>query len=338
MIRAFLNRLRSGTNPLTGVLAKLPVNVAVCAPVIQLVNSQLKSAVEKGNQSIDEVSCSFQGMAATARRVVAEATASLDTDASHASDMSQLDAVTNVLTDLLNHIEQHATMADDVAATLATVEERLTNVEECLRLVEAISGKAKLVALNGRIEAARAGTHGEGFAVVAAETKNLASNASDTSESIRDVVQSLGISLREASHTMQCAATGAAEMLQNSRERVHIALQGISSYQETLESNLRSASTAAEQLAHEISATVRGLQFQDAVSQRIGHAIDALAEVHDRLAQHMSAGDERKAKLAGNEWLERISATYTTLEERSIHDATAPNDDELSAAGSIELF
>ena len=81
-------------------------------------------------------------------------------------------------------------------------------------------------------------------------------------------------------------------------------------------------------LATDIGAAVRGLQFQDRVSQRIAHVVDDLAVVRGRMASHL--GTEMDLPLVADEAFSRQSMH----EERSMY-GDAGNE---AAAGDVELF
>ena len=68
-------------------------------------------------------------------------------------------------------------------------------------LIQTIAGQINLLALNATIEAARAGEAGRGFAAVASEVKNLATQAARATERITteiDAVQSVSNGVVEA--------------------------------------------------------------------------------------------------------------------------------------------
>lgn len=71
-----------------------------------------------------------------------------------------------------------------VTEDITSLEETSTRIREIVGLVNSIAEQTNLLALNASIEAARAGEHGVGFAVVAAEVRNL---AEQTRESVTDV-------------------------------------------------------------------------------------------------------------------------------------------------------
>ncbi|WP_448059423.1 methyl-accepting chemotaxis protein [Cellulomonas hominis] len=77
--------------------------------------------------------------------------------------------------------------------TVRTLEETSEHIQEAVGLVKAIASRTRLLALNAAIEAARAGSAGQGFAVVAGEVRTLADDSAGRSDDIAlQVVASQG--------------------------------------------------------------------------------------------------------------------------------------------------
>jgi len=216
------------------------------------VQSQL-AEMEQSAVAISEMSASVQEVATNAQQSSVAAAQALE-EVNHGK--RSVDATTASVHQLKELIAQAANV-------IAQVDQRSQNIAGILNVIGDISDQTNLLALNAAIEAARAGETGRGFAVVADEVRSLSTRTQSSTEEIRQMIDQLQASARDAVAAMQQGQKQADQSVQLSDETVSALNQVLTAITRISDMNVQTASAVEQQssVAQEIDRSINAINL-----------------------------------------------------------------------------
>jgi methyl-accepting chemotaxis protein len=177
--------------------------------------------------------------------------------------------------------------------------------------VARIAEQTNLLALNAAIEAARAGESGRGFAVVADEVRKLSGMSGDTGKRISETVHTITQSILATVDNAERSASADAEHVQQSEASVSAVLDDFRRITHELSASVNTLRDSSSRIKDDVADSLVQLQFQDRVSQILGHVGSSIA----RLPAAMGAADAEAATHLA-ELIADLERSFTTHEER----------------------
>lgn len=186
--------------------------------------------------------------------------------------------------EVMKNISEQVHSSVEVVGNLG---KRSDEIGEIVKTISAIADQTNLLALNAAIEAARAGEHGRGFAVVADEVRKLAEQSSVAAANISELIASI-----------QQDTAAAVESISHGNEGVK---EGMDSVQATEEA-FKSIGTQVEKLAMNVVDSMIQIEEVNTHSDEISEAVNRTQEISQQSSENATsisaAAEEQTAMIS----------------------------------------
>ena len=298
-LRSLVQNVQQNTEQLSASSEELFASTQEVTATTTDVTKRVFDTAESAQNSYQMASDSATAMEETAIGIqrIAEATQILNHKAVEASHVaaSGLVIITEAKSQMAT-IDESTVVVNELVTKLAKQTEEINNISH---VITAITDQTNLLALNAAIEAARAGEHGKGFAVVADEVRKLAEESKNSATSIVELTQEIKRDTADVENAVR-------HSLDSVKEGVIIIEKAGESFTqieldvEDMKNSIEDVSATSEQLsasAEEVTASVNEIAIG---SSKAAESIEMIAAAMEEQSASMEQVSDVAASVTEN--------------------------------------
>ncbi len=306
------------TDSLIASIVKLLSEKARIVPVLA---NQLREVTEQTENAALEIGERFMNIVERANNQTARASEAVGSFAGSGNNSTTLIELSKkVLTSVIERLKESTANEQQTLDNIRIVIEDTANIKKAVSEIEYIADQTNLLALNAAIEAARAGEHGRGFAVVADEVRRLSDRSNTAADDVHKRISKVEAHIKEIYERTETGTSESAARSHEAESVVTETLQKLDAVMQEAGSRIDELTRETGTLAQDISSVVISMQFQDITRQRIEHVIEPLLafktdfEGITQKTGHIHEG----LRSEGNGDIELLEKMYTMDSEREV--------------------
>ncbi|MBY0112506.1 MAG: methyl-accepting chemotaxis protein [Phycisphaerales bacterium] len=257
-------------------------DVAAAATQISASADEMSSTMNQQMQQVDSIAHAMEEMNNASRDVAAQAgTASKSAENSGAAAQQGGEVVRHTVQAMqeINHTVSEAVNA------VSALGKRGEEIGQIVRVINDIAEQTNLLALNAAIEAARAGEHGRGFAVVADEVRKLADR---TTKATAEIGQSIGL--------IRGDTTTAVEQIEAGKSKVNEGVERATEAGASIEAIVRGSTEVSGLVARIAAAGQQQASVAEDVTKSVATVSSGIRETTSAVQQAAQAAGQLSEK------------------------------------------
>lgn len=299
-LQTIIQHIGDGSRQLSASIEELAASTEEISNAADEVSSNVEETSQGSNESAAIAKDTVTAMQETSIGVerIAKASQSLFDQAKQATELADNGGkILEVAKGQVQLISESTKQTNDLITRL---QQQATEIQNMTNVITDISEQTNLLALNAAIEAARAGEHGKGFAVVADEVRKLAEESKQSAEQIVKLT-----------HTIQTDTEVVAKSVTNSMKNVDEGVYVITNASEafghivnsveTMTSRLEDVTATSEELSaatEEVTTSVEEISSQAQLAAQATSNISGSVEEQNATLQEINGVVQELSKQA----------------------------------------
>lgn len=314
-----VGQLASDFNAMTESLRGLIQRVGMSAEHVASTSEELTASAEQTSKATEQIAVTMQEVAAgsdaqtktveDASRTITDMSTRLQQIAVSSEQVSEtvkgasevVNGCKQAIGTAISQMNSISSTVSGLSTSIQLLGQRSAEISKIVEVITSIAEQTNLLALNAAIEAARAGEHGRGFAVVADEVRKLAEQSAQSTKQITGLIAAIQNDTSEAVQSMQSTTT-----------EVAAGIEVVNSAGQSFQEIWNGIQVVVEQIAEVTKATT----LMSAGASEVVRSIDVITQTAEATAfgtQNVSAAAEEQ--LASMEEIASSAASLSQMAE-----------------------